>query len=212
MHAYLHPLCCLHAAPIVSTWPHVMLIAIDNCAAEVKAFCTMLQIGDEVQTAWLHELEAAGGDHGVDLRSMLSTASGSKISSPLEAMRSVGERVVADVCDHLEDRDAQTEGCTVEDIAEDVDLCRFGQEMSNAELFGQEGDFLLERMRKRECLYNSDAMRRKRLTKLRVGTVEVEVRVTAYSCSVAPILVHAAYAYVQPTVGNVALWQCMCRC
>lgn len=146
----------------------------------------MLRNADEVQTAWLHALEDAGGDHGVDLRSMLSTASGGKMLSPLEAMHSVGETVAADVREHLEDRDAQLDGATVEDIAQDIDLCRFGQEMSTAQLFGEEGDFLVERMRKHECVYNADAMRQKRLTKLNVGAVEVEVRAAVISCCAAP--------------------------
>lgn len=151
---------------------------------ELKGFCTMLGTSGEVQTAWLSQLENAGGEHGVDLRDMLSTASGGKVTSSLEAMRVVGETVAADVYDHLLDRDAQVEGLTVEDVAEDVDLCRFGQELSCAQLFGPAGDFMVERMRKRKCVYNADAMRRKRLTKMRVGDIEVQVRMAANFWSV----------------------------
>lgn len=139
----------------------------------------MLGTADEVQTAWLGQLEGAGEEHGVDLRNMLSTASGHKVSSALDAMRMVGETVAADVYEHLLNPDAQEEGGRVEDVAQDVDLCRFGQELSCAQLFGPAGDFLVERMRKRTCAYNADAMQRKRLTKMRVGNIEVEVRTAA---------------------------------
>lgn len=142
----------------------------------------MLGTADEVQTAWLGQLESAGEEHGVALRDMLSTASGCKVSTSLEAMRTVGETIAADVYEHLLDPDAQVEGNTVEDIAEEVDLCRFGQELSCAQLFGPAGDFLVERMRKRKCVYNADAMRRKRLAKLRVGDIEVEVRASVSLC------------------------------
>lgn len=148
-------------------------------AEELKQFCLMLHNSDEAQTGWLVDLQKTGeqDDIRIDLRSLLSTASGRPTNTPLAALRSVGRRVCTDINTDLQTSSGDVVGQPYEDeMAEEVDLCRFGQEMSTSQLFGEEGDALLSELKKKPCPYNIDAVRRHRLTTIKVNNVEVEVR------------------------------------
>jgi len=118
---------------------------------------------------------------------MLCTASGKRHTSALAALRAVGGGVFYGphaAGTEQEEGNAGDEAGQVamltagqaEEIAADVDLCRFGLEMSTDELFGDEGDQLMDVIRQRKGRYNADAQKALRLTKIRVNAVEVEVR------------------------------------
>lgn len=158
----------------------------ESCAVALKQFCLMLGNTGDSQAGYLTSFEEAAAGGGHNLRSMLTTASGKRALSTIDALRAVGDLAWqgpaeahwsdAEDSDHERDPEAVRAEDADEETAAEVDLCRFGLEMSNAQVFGKDGDDLMHEVRRRKGMYNADAQRRLRLTKVRVNDVEVEVR------------------------------------
>lgn len=96
------------------------------------------------QAGYLTELETAAAAEGLSLHDMLSTAAGQRPASTMAALRAVGEHACqapaeAHYNDAADSEDDSPEAVCAEEADEEtaaeVDLCRFGLEMSRAEVF-----------------------------------------------------------------------------